>query len=52
MLHDPARSWIWSIEEISGDILERVGVGEFKRVFEILAENMKADGPHQQAPAG
>lgn len=44
MLHDPARSWIWTMDEIADDVLERATAIEFRHVFEILAENVQS-GP-------
>ena len=41
MLHDPARSWLWSIAEIDRGVLESATVADYKRVFRILSENMK-----------
>ncbi|MEM9394594.1 MAG: BLUF domain-containing protein [Pseudomonadota bacterium] len=44
MLHDPAKSWLWSRAEISGGILDRAGVSDFKRLFQVLANNVNSDG--------
>lgn len=44
MLHDPARSWLWSIAEVAQDALERASVADYKRIFRILATNMEAAG--------
>lgn len=43
MLHDPARSWLWSEQEISQGALDRAGVADFKRVFSVLSENVGTD---------
>ncbi|MEM8802953.1 MAG: BLUF domain-containing protein [Pseudomonadota bacterium] len=43
MLHDPARSWLWSEQEISQGALDRAGVADFKRVFSVLSENVVTD---------
>ncbi|MEM8978115.1 MAG: BLUF domain-containing protein [Pseudomonadota bacterium] len=42
MLHDPARSWLWSIAEVDQDALEKASVTDYRRIFRILAENMEA----------
>jgi hypothetical protein len=44
MLHDPARSWIWSPEEIADDILDRASDADLKSVFETLATHARS-GP-------
>lgn len=36
MLHDPARSLIWTAEDIADDLLERVSPAEVRQVFEDL----------------
>lgn len=41
MLHDPARSWLWSQSEIEQGALDRAGVAGFMRVFRILSGNMQ-----------
>jgi len=41
MLHDPARSWIWSQAEISEGALDRAGPAEFLALFETLARKVK-----------
>ncbi|MEQ9038033.1 MAG: BLUF domain-containing protein [Silicimonas sp.] len=46
MLHDPARSWIWSPAEIADDILGRTTVADFRRVFEILIAKTDTEPPH------
>lgn len=38
MLHDPAKSWLWSVEEVSDGILGRASGAEFTQVFERLAD--------------
>lgn len=40
MLHDPARSWLWSIAEVDQGILDSASVAEFKRLFRSLSENV------------
>lgn len=37
MLHDPAKTWIWSPKDVSGGILERASQQDFLEVFENLA---------------
>jgi len=37
MFHDPAKSWLWSAEEISDGVLDRASVADFKQVFDRLA---------------
>jgi len=44
MLRDRDRSWIWTMEEIADDVLERATAIEFRHVFQILAENVQS-GP-------
>ena len=44
MLHDPARSWLWSRSEIEKGVLERAGVAGFRRIFSMLSENLKGSG--------
>jgi hypothetical protein len=45
MLHDPARSWIWSASEVAGGAIERATPDEFERVFIGLAEQARAVRP-------
>lgn len=45
MLHDPARSWLWSEAEISGGALERASSAEIRSVFSKLADRMAAQPP-------
>lgn len=42
MLHDPARSWLWSRAEVAEGAIDRATPEEFAGVFEALAEKMKA----------
>lgn len=42
MLHDPARSWLWSNSEIADGALDKAGVSGFKRIFAMLSERVKA----------
>ncbi|MEM9343540.1 MAG: BLUF domain-containing protein [Pseudomonadota bacterium] len=44
MLHDPARSWLWSRAEIDQDALNKANVADYKRLFRILSENVNAAG--------
>lgn len=37
MLHDPAKSWIWDVSEISDGALERATPSDFRQMFENLA---------------
>jgi hypothetical protein len=37
MMHDPAQSLAWTPQEIAGDLLDRVGPAEVRKVFETLA---------------
>lgn len=37
MFHDPAKSWIWSAEDISDGVLDRASTSDFKQIFERLA---------------
>ncbi|MEM8629748.1 MAG: BLUF domain-containing protein [Pseudomonadota bacterium] len=39
MLHDPAKSWLWSTSEINQGILDSAGVAAFKQLFRDLSEN-------------
>ena len=41
MLHDPAKSVIWSDAEIADDILDRTPSSEIKSVFAALAQQLK-----------
>ena len=43
MLHDPAKSWIWSEAEMSEGILKRATDAEILGLFEGLSEKVKAD---------
>ena len=45
MLHDPARSWIWSPAEIVGDALDRADTADFVHVFEALARAARGEQP-------
>jgi hypothetical protein len=42
MLHDPAKSWIWSEAEIADGVLERATQQEVRGVFENLAGRVNA----------
>jgi hypothetical protein len=41
MLHDPAKSWIWSEAEIADGVLDRATPDEIRGVFSALAERLK-----------
>ena len=41
MLHDPARSWLWSAAEVDKGALDRASVADYKRIFRILATNIE-----------
>lgn len=43
MLHDPAKSLIWSIEDVAGGIAERATESDVLQLFEDLAETVKND---------
>lgn len=43
MLHDPAKSWIWSPADIADGAMDRVGQDSLWDVFESLAANAKSD---------
>jgi hypothetical protein len=43
MLHDPARSWIWSQAELSDGALDRATEAEILGLFENLAEKARAE---------
>ena len=45
MLHDPARSSIWSSSEISGGALDRATAEDFVAMFEALASHAEAGSP-------
>lgn len=45
MLHDPAKSWIWSEEEVSVGVMDRATQQDIRNVFETLAEKAKNDRP-------
>lgn len=45
MLHDPAKSWIWSEEDVSGGIIDHSTQQDIRNVFETLAEKAKDDLP-------
>lgn len=45
MLHDPAKSLIWTQDEISGGILERATQADIVNVFETLAEKVRTEPP-------
>ena len=40
MLHDPVRSWLWTVEEIDGGALDRVTEDEVLTVFAELASRV------------
>lgn len=40
MLHDSAKSWIWTQNEVSDGVLNRASKDEIRRVFETLAERV------------
>jgi hypothetical protein len=41
MLHDPAKTWVWSEEEIAQGVLDRASPVEISEVFEKLAKRMQ-----------
>lgn len=41
MLHDPAKTWIWTEKQISDGIIDRVTPKDLSAVFEFLAQNAK-----------
>ncbi|MCR9089079.1 MAG: BLUF domain-containing protein [Rhodobacteraceae bacterium] len=41
MLHDPAKSWIWTQSELSEGALDNATPEEIEKVFENLAERVK-----------
>ncbi len=41
MLHDPAKSWIWSEEELTKGILDSATEAEIGKVFEDLADRIE-----------
>ncbi|MEL6831040.1 MAG: BLUF domain-containing protein [Pseudomonadota bacterium] len=41
MLHDPAKTWIWTEKEIADGIIDRVTLKDLTEVFESLAEKAK-----------
>lgn len=45
MLHDPARSWIYSEAEIDGGILDRVPPADIMGIFGALADAAEATTP-------
>ncbi len=45
MLHDPAKSWIWSSEQIATGLLDTASEADFLDVFASLAQKVKADAP-------
>ncbi|WP_223428429.1 BLUF domain-containing protein [Tateyamaria pelophila] len=45
MLHDPAKSWIWSQAAISDGILDRATQTEILTLFENLAEKVRSEPP-------
>ncbi|MEG3086385.1 BLUF domain-containing protein [Sphingomonas sp. PB4P5] len=46
MLHDPARSWLWSVDEVAQGAVRDAGPLALQRVFErIAAEVMQDDLP-------
>jgi len=44
MLHDPAKSWMWSPAEISDGILDRASADDLWALFERLAVNSQTEG--------
>lgn len=42
MLHDPAKSWVWSAQEINDGVLERATAEEIWDVFNGLAARVQA----------
>lgn len=46
MLHDPAKSWLWSPAQISDGVLEHASENEIVSVFENLAERVKENPPN------
>lgn len=40
MLHDPAKSWLWSMSEIHQGALDNAGVTAFRKLFRVLSENV------------
>lgn len=40
MLHDPAKSWIWTEAEIDGGALDRATPEEIRGVFKALSERV------------
>ncbi len=45
MLHDPAKSLIWSEKEIAGGILERASTADIRQMFKDLADHVAENGP-------
>ena len=43
MLHDPAKSWMWSAAEVNDDILDRATEDELSGVFENLSTNARSE---------
>lgn len=43
MLHDPAKSWIWSEAEMSAGALDQAAPEDVVGMFETLSEKVKAD---------
>jgi hypothetical protein len=46
MLHDPAKSLIWSAAEVADGALDRASPADFTDMFESLAEKVKTDPPN------
>jgi hypothetical protein len=51
MRHDPLRSWMWSREQVSNGVLERVTAGEVRAVFERLAQEDDGIGQSNTPPS-
>lgn len=45
MLHDPAKSWIWSQADLSAGIIDRSTPEEVSTIFETLAQKAKDELP-------
>jgi hypothetical protein len=45
MLHDPARSLLWSADEINDGILDRVSPDDIRNVFVRLSETLRSAPP-------
>lgn len=44
MLHDPARSWLWSLQEVADGALERTSAAEVTAIFHGLRDRMATAG--------